>query len=54
MDEFVHFLEDRLDCAIELPRLNVPPAVDVSLDDHDEAALRRAMAADIRLYESLG
>lgn len=54
MEDFVHFLEDRLDCAIELPRLNVPPAVDVSLTDADEAALRRAMAADMALYDSLG
>jgi hypothetical protein len=25
MENFTHFLEDRLDCAISLPRVNVPP-----------------------------
>ncbi|PYF13125.1 hypothetical protein C8J30_101510 [Rhodobacter viridis] len=50
---FVHFLEDRLDCAITLSRVNVPPAADVELQPETEAALKRAMAADFRLYDSL-
>lgn len=54
IEDFTHFLEDRLDCAISLPRVNVPPAVDVSLDDQQEAALRQIMAPDIALYETLG
>lgn len=54
IEGFTHFLEDRLDCAISLPRVNVPPAVDVSLDDSQEAALRRIMARDIALYDGLG
>ncbi|RLL62848.1 hypothetical protein [Paenirhodobacter hankyongi] len=54
IDRFVHFLEDRLDCAITLPRVNVPPAADVKLTGESEAALRTTMAADVALYDSLG
>lgn len=53
MPAFVEFLEDRLDCAIELPRINVPPAVDVHLPPEDEARLRERMAADLSLYADL-
>lgn len=53
MDEFVEFLEDRLDCAISLPRVNVPPSVDVALTPAEEAALRQAMTGDLELYESI-
>lgn len=53
MDTFIDHLEDRLDCAIELPRINVPPSVDVDLDPQQEAALCRAMARDIELYAGL-
>lgn len=53
MPAFTHFLEDRLDCAISLPRLNVPPAVDVSLDGAHEQALRDFMAPDLQLYQEL-
>ena len=53
IDAFVQFLEDRLDCAITLPRVNVPPAVDTQLEPETEAALHRAMAQDFALYESL-
>lgn len=51
--EMVGFLEERLDCAIELPRINVPPPVDVGLSDATEAELRAAMQSDIALYNSL-
>lgn len=50
---FTDFLEDRLDCAISLPRINVPPAVDVTLSDADEDSLHRFMAPDMALYASL-
>ncbi|MCF3974014.1 sulfotransferase family protein [Paracoccus salsus] len=50
---FVEFLEDHLNCAIELPRINVPPSVDVALDAEDEASLREGMRADLALYETL-
>ncbi|WJS83573.1 hypothetical protein [Paracoccus sp. TOH] len=53
METFTHFLEDRLDCAISLPRVNVPPAVDVSLSPEQEADLRDVMARDFRLYDML-
>ncbi|MBD3786587.1 MAG: hypothetical protein IE922_06395 [Sphingomonadales bacterium] len=53
IDSFVHFLEDRLDCAITLPRVNVPPAVDVQLSDATAAELKQAMARDFALYQSL-
>lgn len=54
IETFTHFLEDRLDCVISLPRVNVPPSVDVALNPATEAALRAALAADIALYTSLG
>lgn len=53
MEEFVNFLEDRLDCAVEFPRINVPPAVEVHLPPEDEALLRERMSADLALYASL-
>lgn len=53
MDQFVHFLEDRLDCAITLPRVNVPPAVETSLKPDTERRLRETMADDFALYDSL-
>ncbi|MDO5705727.1 MAG: hypothetical protein Q4G49_11750 [Paracoccus sp. (in: a-proteobacteria)] len=53
MPAFISYLEDRLDCVIELPRVNVPPAVDVDLTAAEEATLRAAMAQDLRLYDSL-
>lgn len=53
MDDFVHFLEDRLDFAITLPRVNVPPAVETGLSAATETALHEAMAADFALYERI-
>lgn len=53
MDRFVEFLEDRLDCAVELPRANVPPAVDVDLTSAQEEQLRRAMQQDLQLYSEI-
>ncbi|MBU2956659.1 sulfotransferase family 2 domain-containing protein [Paracoccus sp. 1_MG-2023] len=53
IQDFIDFLEDRLDCAIELPRINVPPSVDVGLSDEAEEDLREAMAEDIMLYEGI-
>lgn len=53
IDRFVHFLEDRLDCMITLPRVNVPPAVDVQLSAETEAQLHSAMARDFALYSGL-
>ncbi|MBU3032063.1 sulfotransferase family 2 domain-containing protein [Paracoccus marinaquae] len=53
MASFVTFLEDRLDCAIELPRINVPPAVNVDLPPEAEAMLRQRLAEDTALYASI-
>ena len=50
---FVEHLEDRLNCALEMPRLNVPPSADVELDAADEDRLREAMWQDMELYQSL-
>lgn len=50
MDRFVEFLEDRLDCAVELPLANVPPSVDVDLTPAQETQLRQAMQQDLELY----
>ncbi|MFN6976960.1 MAG: hypothetical protein ACK4OP_02465 [Gemmobacter sp.] len=53
MDRFVAFLEDRLDCALVLPTLNVSPEASVDLAPGTLAALRRTMAADFALYGTL-
>lgn len=54
IDSFVHFLEDTLDCVITLPRVNVPPAVDIQLSAQTETDLRAAMARDFALYDRIG
>ncbi|SMO36616.1 sulfotransferase family protein [Paracoccus laeviglucosivorans] len=54
IEDFTHFLEDQLDCAINLPRVNVPPTVDVTLDPATEAALRQTLADDLALYDQIG
>lgn len=54
IDTFTHFLDDRLGCEILLPRINVPPAADVSLSAMTEAELRQTLRQDIVLYASLG
>lgn len=53
IDDFVHFLEDRLDCIITLPRVNVPPAVNVGLSDPARDRLRARLQDDLRLYDSI-
>lgn len=53
IDQFVAFLEDRLDCEIILPRLNVSPHAALDLAPETEAMLRRQAAKDIALYETL-
>lgn len=53
IDQFVAFLEDRLDCEIILPRLNVSPHAALDLAPQTEATLRRAAARDFALYETL-
>lgn len=53
IDAFVRYLEDRLDCEIILPRLNVSPEAEMALSAATEARLRDARAADFALYDSL-
>ena len=53
IETFTHYLEDQLDCAISLPRINVPPAVDVTLTPEQETRLREVMAGDFTLYRGL-
>jgi len=50
---FVAFLEDRLDCEIVLPRLNVSPDGDRGLRPETEARLREKLRPDYALYGAL-
>ncbi|WP_128516530.1 sulfotransferase family 2 domain-containing protein [Tabrizicola thermarum] len=50
---FVHFLEERLDCEIILPRLNVSPPGATELSAETAALLRDFAAEDFALYRSL-
>jgi hypothetical protein len=50
---FVRFLEDRLDCEIILPRLNVSPPGATELTPATEAVLRKVAAEDYALYATL-
>lgn len=54
IDAFTEFLDDRLGCEVVLPRINVPPAADVTLSPHTESALRDTLRDDISLYARLG
>lgn len=53
MEAFTDFLEDRLDCALRLPRVNVPPAADVTLTADQHAELMRALDPDLAIYRAL-
>jgi hypothetical protein len=53
IDGFVTFLEDRLNCEIVLPRLNVSPQGDLELSAATEGRLREAAAADFDLYAAV-
>lgn len=49
----VAFLEDRLQCQLELPRVNVSPPAPTELSAATRAQAELALAADLRLYRSL-
>lgn len=51
--DFIEFLEDRLDCEIILPRLNVSPVGDLVLSGATEDLLHRHLARDFELYDTL-
>jgi hypothetical protein len=53
IDGFVTFLEDRLDCVITLPRINVSPVAALDLSAATERRLAEAMAEDLSLYRSI-
>lgn len=53
IDQFVTFLEDRLDCEIILPRLNVSPHAALDLAPETEALLHKTAARDLALYDTL-
>lgn len=53
MDRFVAWLEDRLDCPIELPRLNVSPEGRTDLNPDEAAALKAHLAPEYRIYDAL-
>jgi len=53
IQRFTHFLEDSLNFAINLPRVNVPPSADVTLSPATEARLREALASDLAFYAAL-
>jgi len=53
IDRFVRFLEDRLNCAIHLPRLNVSPSAQMELAPATVARMERVMAEDFALYASI-
>jgi hypothetical protein len=50
---FVSFLEDRLDCAITLPELNVSPKAALELSAATEVLLAERMAEDHALYAAI-
>lgn len=50
---FVHFLEERLNCEILLPRLNVSPPGATELAPATEALLRDVAAEDFAMYAGL-
>jgi hypothetical protein len=53
IEDFIDFLEDRLNCEIILPRLNVSPQADLHLSPETETLLRRFAARDFDLYDEL-
>lgn len=54
LDRLIGFLSERLAVRIDLPRLNVSPALDVSLTPRTEAKLRRKCAAEFDVWEAAG
>ena len=54
MGDFLHFLEDRLNTRIDLPKLNISPKGDDHLSAVTLALLQKSYARDFEIYESLG
>lgn len=53
IDRLISFLEDRLDCEITLPRINVSPEAATPLSPGVEARLRAERAEDFALYQKV-
>lgn len=53
MDDLVAFLEQRLNIALSLPRLNVSPAAGLTLTATTEARLRNLHAAEFALWDQV-
>jgi hypothetical protein len=53
IDDFVLFLEERLNCEIILPRLNVSPEASLELSSKTNQTLRQYAAKDFEIYETL-
>jgi hypothetical protein len=53
IEDFIEFLEDRLDFQIILPRLNVSPKAPMDLSAKTEVLLAQKAAEDFALYQSL-
>ena len=51
---FVTFLEEWLDCVIELPVVNVSPTGLLDLSDETHERISRYFVDDIRLYQAIG
>lgn len=50
---FLHFLEDRLDCAVTLPHMNVSPPASTELPPALAARLTAQLARDRALYDAV-
>lgn len=50
---FVHFLEEKLNCEISLPRLNVSPPGSLALSAKTENLLHRFAEKDFEMYRTL-
>lgn len=53
INRFVDFLEDRLNCEVILPRLNVSPTAEMELSPETEAMMREVAAPDYEMYRTL-
>jgi hypothetical protein len=54
IDTFVTFLEEWLDCVIELPVVNVSPSGSLDLPDNVRKRIENYCAEDMRLYQAIG
>ncbi|MDR0809523.1 MAG: hypothetical protein LBE86_10450 [Gemmobacter sp.] len=53
IEDLLHFLEERLNCEILLPRLNVSPSLPTDLDPATERLLRKVAAREFAFYDEL-